>query len=170
MLRSSFGMEVTAQRRMALPYCITVIHPTEIQTSISPSSAVELNTTSVLANYATEAVSTWSRSLSGLPVMRTSRFESWLSVLRFPSSRICRVRGWSRLFGATLALDFHTLQVITCQACITTITTPSPCSPIPWTTWGCIAQPLLRGASMQSPCELGLETVSGTKIATARSF
>nr|CAD7258993.1 unnamed protein product [Timema shepardi] len=71
---------------------------------------------------------------------------------------------------ATLALDFHTLQVITCQACITTITTPSPCSPIPWTTWGCIAQPLLRGASMRSPCELGLETVSGTKIATARSF
>nr|CAD7576542.1 unnamed protein product [Timema californicum] len=30
-------------------------HPTEIRTSISPSSAVELNTTSVLANYATEA-------------------------------------------------------------------------------------------------------------------
>nr|CAD7408060.1 unnamed protein product [Timema poppensis] len=31
------------------------IHPTEIRTSISPSSAVELNTTSALANYATEA-------------------------------------------------------------------------------------------------------------------
>nr|CAD7462383.1 unnamed protein product [Timema tahoe] len=31
------------------------IHPTEIRTSISPSSAVELNTTSTLANYATEA-------------------------------------------------------------------------------------------------------------------
>nr|CAD7394686.1 unnamed protein product [Timema cristinae] len=31
------------------------VHPTEIQTSISPSSAVELNTTSALANYA-EAV------------------------------------------------------------------------------------------------------------------
>nr|CAD7575506.1 unnamed protein product [Timema californicum] len=31
------------------------VHPTEIQTSISPSSAVELNTTSALANYATEA-------------------------------------------------------------------------------------------------------------------
>nr|CAD7573018.1 unnamed protein product [Timema californicum] len=35
--------------------CIDV-HPTEIRTSISPSSAVELNTTSALANYATEAV------------------------------------------------------------------------------------------------------------------
>nr|CAD7568129.1 unnamed protein product [Timema californicum] len=32
------------------------IHPTEIRTSISPSSTVELNTTSALANYATEAV------------------------------------------------------------------------------------------------------------------
>nr|CAD7258144.1 unnamed protein product [Timema shepardi] len=31
------------------------VHPTEIRTSISPSSAVELNTTSALAKYATEA-------------------------------------------------------------------------------------------------------------------
>nr|CAD7569734.1 unnamed protein product [Timema californicum] len=31
------------------------VHPTEIRTSISPSSAVERNTTSALANYATEA-------------------------------------------------------------------------------------------------------------------
>nr|CAD7596418.1 unnamed protein product [Timema genevievae] len=31
------------------------VHPTEILTSISPSSAVELNTTGALANYATEA-------------------------------------------------------------------------------------------------------------------
>nr|CAD7451329.1 unnamed protein product [Timema bartmani] len=31
------------------------LHPTDIRTSISPSSAVELNTTSALANYATEA-------------------------------------------------------------------------------------------------------------------
>nr|CAD7258864.1 unnamed protein product [Timema shepardi] len=30
------------------------VHPTEIRTLISPSSAVELNTTSALANYATE--------------------------------------------------------------------------------------------------------------------
>nr|CAD7396177.1 unnamed protein product [Timema poppensis] len=33
-----------------------LIHPTDIRTSISPSSAVELNTTSALANYTTEAV------------------------------------------------------------------------------------------------------------------
>nr|CAD7423105.1 unnamed protein product [Timema monikensis] len=36
------------------------VHPTEIRTSISSSSAVELNTTSALTNYATEAVpGTW---------------------------------------------------------------------------------------------------------------
>nr|CAD7418823.1 unnamed protein product [Timema poppensis] len=33
----------------------TPVHPTEIRTSITPSSAVQLNTTSALANYATEA-------------------------------------------------------------------------------------------------------------------
>nr|CAD7202878.1 unnamed protein product [Timema douglasi] len=33
----------------------TPVHPTKIRTSISPSSAAELNTTSALANYATEA-------------------------------------------------------------------------------------------------------------------
>nr|CAD7398256.1 unnamed protein product [Timema poppensis] len=33
----------------------TPVHPTEIRASISPSSAVGLNTTSALANYATEA-------------------------------------------------------------------------------------------------------------------
>nr|CAD7572921.1 unnamed protein product [Timema californicum] len=34
----------------------TPVHPTEIRTSISPSSAVDqLNTTNALANYATEA-------------------------------------------------------------------------------------------------------------------
>ncbi|CAG2059403.1 unnamed protein product [Timema podura] len=31
------------------------VHPTEIRTLISPSSAVQLNTTGALANYATEA-------------------------------------------------------------------------------------------------------------------
>nr|CAD7453070.1 unnamed protein product [Timema tahoe] len=46
--------------RLASNQCLTdkiinVVYPTEIRTSISPSSAVELNTTSALANYATEA-------------------------------------------------------------------------------------------------------------------
>nr|CAD7201585.1 unnamed protein product [Timema douglasi] len=35
------------------------VHPTEIRTSISPSSTIGLNTTSALANYATEADSHW---------------------------------------------------------------------------------------------------------------
>nr|CAD7399782.1 unnamed protein product [Timema cristinae] len=38
------------------------VHPTEIRTSISPYSAVELNTTSALANYATEAEKKWGYS------------------------------------------------------------------------------------------------------------
>nr|CAD7567932.1 unnamed protein product [Timema californicum] len=49
----------------------TPVHPTEIRTSISLSSAVELNTTSTLANYATEAgesVPEWRR---GNPVFPT---------------------------------------------------------------------------------------------------
>nr|CAD7401381.1 unnamed protein product [Timema cristinae] len=37
------------------PFHSSLVQPTEIRTSISPSSAVELNTTSALANYATEA-------------------------------------------------------------------------------------------------------------------
>nr|CAD7573545.1 unnamed protein product [Timema californicum] len=43
----------------------TSVHPTEIRTSISPSSAVELNTTSVLANYATEAEEVYSHLRGG---------------------------------------------------------------------------------------------------------
>nr|CAD7433920.1 unnamed protein product [Timema monikensis] len=47
-----------------------IVHPTEIRISISPSSAVELNMTSALANYATEAasVASWfvSPVLSGI--------------------------------------------------------------------------------------------------------
>nr|CAD7426254.1 unnamed protein product [Timema monikensis] len=37
------------------PHLRGEVHPTEIRTLISPSSAVELNTTSALANYATQA-------------------------------------------------------------------------------------------------------------------
>nr|CAD7427800.1 unnamed protein product [Timema monikensis] len=48
---------------------INVIHPTEIRTSISPSSAVELNTTSALANYATEAGQEAERIMITVPVM-----------------------------------------------------------------------------------------------------
>ncbi|CAG2054546.1 unnamed protein product, partial [Timema podura] len=56
------------------------VHPTEIRTSISPSSAVEFNTTSALANYGTEAgefmgtwrwsitVSSWEHILSAKPL------------------------------------------------------------------------------------------------------
>nr|CAD7576159.1 unnamed protein product [Timema californicum] len=41
------------QEKIVLP--TAEVHPTKIRTSISPSSAVKLNTTSALANYSTEA-------------------------------------------------------------------------------------------------------------------
>nr|CAD7264419.1 unnamed protein product [Timema shepardi] len=47
------------------------LHPTEIRTSISPSSAVELNTTSALANYATEV---------GVLLVDTAFTAHWLQV------------------------------------------------------------------------------------------
>nr|CAD7576077.1 unnamed protein product [Timema californicum] len=54
------------------------VHPTEIRTSISPSSAVELNTTSALANYATEAGASSgddsdTESEPGIPLKRKQR-------------------------------------------------------------------------------------------------
>nr|CAD7612679.1 unnamed protein product [Timema genevievae] len=45
------------------------VHPTEIRTSISPSSAVWLNTTGALANYATVAGQNIFAFLDGLPSM-----------------------------------------------------------------------------------------------------
>ncbi|CAG2055841.1 unnamed protein product [Timema podura] len=53
----------------------TPVHPAEIRTSISPSSAVELNTTSALASYTTEAglssVSCWKNlCCADLPALR----------------------------------------------------------------------------------------------------
>nr|CAD7428984.1 unnamed protein product [Timema monikensis] len=46
---------VELNTRALANHAIEAVHPTEIRTSISPSSAVELNTTSALANYSTEA-------------------------------------------------------------------------------------------------------------------
>nr|CAD7576963.1 unnamed protein product [Timema californicum] len=60
--RSQQDVRVAGRRTMILE---RTIHPTEIRISISPSSAVELNTTSALANHATEA-GTISRRRSSL--------------------------------------------------------------------------------------------------------
>nr|CAD7568526.1 unnamed protein product [Timema californicum] len=46
---------ITHQEHSISPEKPPPVHPTEIRTSISPSSAAELNTTSALVNYATEA-------------------------------------------------------------------------------------------------------------------
>nr|CAD7199941.1 unnamed protein product [Timema douglasi] len=54
-ISSSVQQESDVLDHSAIEASYDTIHPTEIRTSISPSSAVELNTTSTLANYATEA-------------------------------------------------------------------------------------------------------------------
>nr|CAD7425989.1 unnamed protein product [Timema monikensis] len=51
------------------------VHPTEIRTSISPSSAVGLNTTSALANYATEPVANAPGYRSRVPEVDLRRFQ-----------------------------------------------------------------------------------------------
>nr|CAD7193629.1 unnamed protein product [Timema douglasi] len=53
---NSLCKELTAKQELLDKEKPPPVHPTEIRTSISPSSAVELNTTSALANYTTEAV------------------------------------------------------------------------------------------------------------------
>nr|CAD7586633.1 unnamed protein product [Timema genevievae] len=84
------------------------VHPTKIRTSISPSSAVELNTTSVLANYATEAEVKegivnqinlcWYRGLNpGPPSKKTDTLpldhqgRICLGVVSFPVRDLCNV-------------------------------------------------------------------------------
>nr|CAD7571451.1 unnamed protein product [Timema californicum] len=103
------------------------VHPTEIQTSISPSSAVELNTTNALANYATEADR--SATEAGSPVVRptgiqsvfvhrinlsslgTDSMESWctiplnMGVFLYSSRCLCVVPGHGK---------FHYLLLFTC--------------------------------------------------------
>nr|CAD7397936.1 unnamed protein product [Timema poppensis] len=71
------------------------VHPTEIRTSISPSSAVELNTTSALANYATEA-GCYDGDLTILPIFG--------SLLCHPSWLASGV--WTHLTYTSLALPF----------------------------------------------------------------
>nr|CAD7407669.1 unnamed protein product [Timema cristinae] len=73
------------------------VHPIEIQTSISPSSAVELNMTSALANYATEAeeeelptsMAAWFNALLScwirLPKMGRSRLDDSLGFIEADS-------------------------------------------------------------------------------------
>nr|CAD7568042.1 unnamed protein product [Timema californicum] len=53
--RSYVRMRTTVKHHVADTEKPPPVHPTKTRTSISPSSAIQLNTTSALANYATEA-------------------------------------------------------------------------------------------------------------------
>nr|CAD7261756.1 unnamed protein product [Timema shepardi] len=74
------------------------VHPTEIRTSISPSSAVELNTTSALANYATEA-----------GCDETSTFIKILSSI-FLTITILSLRGFDRNTASYYPLGLYALS------------------------------------------------------------
>nr|CAD7454078.1 unnamed protein product [Timema tahoe] len=63
----------TASKAACFSSVIRRVHPTEIRTSISPSSAVGLNTTSALANYATEFLASWSHTHSLIQPIKNQR-------------------------------------------------------------------------------------------------
>nr|CAD7195356.1 unnamed protein product [Timema douglasi] len=71
----------------------TPVHPTEIRTSISPSSAVELNTTSALDNYATEA----DRICVVDKINSTKKFSTYCPVLESKNTMAECVLGFSRM-------------------------------------------------------------------------
>nr|CAD7570750.1 unnamed protein product [Timema californicum] len=83
----AFDWEVKVRRLNELKEKSPPVHPTEILTSISPSSAVELNTTSALANYATEAARALSRSRARSLQCGHLPLQPMCSILYFSRSR-----------------------------------------------------------------------------------
>nr|CAD7405569.1 unnamed protein product [Timema cristinae] len=77
-------------------------NPTEIRTSISPSSAVKLNTTSVLANYATEA---GPRTINLDTFRRRTFFVNTMSSLKDSST--------STLMMSNISISEHVNEVTT---------------------------------------------------------
>nr|CAD7400350.1 unnamed protein product [Timema poppensis] len=66
------------------------VHPTEIRTSISPSSAAELNTTSALANYATEAATPVGTTIDSSVYHYSVWCLSWIFTCSFVQDGLCQ--------------------------------------------------------------------------------
>nr|CAD7202803.1 unnamed protein product [Timema douglasi] len=64
------------ENHLATPPLPPLVHPTEIRTSIFPSSAGELNTTSAFDNYATEAGGTKAAEKENLPGIKSENVSS----------------------------------------------------------------------------------------------
>nr|CAD7397587.1 unnamed protein product [Timema cristinae] len=98
----------------------TPVNPTEIRTSISPSTAVELNTTSALANYATEA----GRSRELIV------FERPKLVSTGQHLRLTLIRDWHRLtyneHQLEGRLDFVETELTLGKVCADSHLTPTP--------------------------------------------
>nr|CAD7204512.1 unnamed protein product [Timema douglasi] len=105
------------------------VHPTEIRTSISPSSAVELNTTCALANYATEA------GRDGLLFRGTP-----CSIVMNINQSRASLHAASGLHACSLAAD-HTHYLLVCKWNI------CPFSPLDlFVVWSTMQDPNYRGA------------------------
>nr|CAD7434027.1 unnamed protein product [Timema monikensis] len=87
------------------------VHPTEIRTSISPSSAVELNTTSALANYTTEAgdFTTEELSVAMLLLVKLVQCQEFIKeIARLEARNPC----WGKLAVAGIQTQDHNSQGI----------------------------------------------------------
>nr|CAD7437856.1 unnamed protein product [Timema bartmani] len=73
--------------RLTIQRGLNPVHPTEIRTSISPSSAVELNTTSALANYATEAGESKGLGRFRGSILHICVERNWKTILEKPPHR-----------------------------------------------------------------------------------
>nr|CAD7428056.1 unnamed protein product [Timema monikensis] len=84
------------------------VHPTEIRTSISPSSAVELNTTSALANYATEA---------GIPDIGRYEMRNGKPALFTDCTRECRAGAPRRICYYVFTIELYHAMGAACGNC-----------------------------------------------------
>nr|CAD7446924.1 unnamed protein product [Timema bartmani] len=118
------------------------VHPTEIRTSISPSSAVELNTTSALANYATEAgLRTTSISpSSAVELNTTSALANYATEAVLAGTECTPFSTTARSLGLSSKLSFLTLfddeqknAVVGLSRCARTVIRPQghPCHRFP---------------------------------------
>nr|CAD7569350.1 unnamed protein product [Timema californicum] len=98
------------------------VHPTEIRTSSSPSSAVGLNTTSALANYATEVgnstdtVLIQSQQVRMTSVARTARYSEMIEIGKLANKLLKEkpplLRLWVSLLPLVIVISPEYIQIV----------------------------------------------------------
>nr|CAD7258865.1 unnamed protein product [Timema shepardi] len=108
--RAGLSIVTTDGRKMEKP---RPVHPTEIRTSTSPSSAVEqLNTTNALANYATEAVLSVNLILRATGLWNQARTKTYMPVMEEFLVHLSAGCTWGRsptpvIYSCEFLLPFH---------------------------------------------------------------